>query len=408
MDLVSIDLAAPPVARAASPVGERAPRVRVPLDRARLARAKAAYTTRFVSRLLATDTSGYDLLTGPGVAPRPGDVVLARVEALGQHRMIEQPDGRRATLYPGDEILVAYGHRYAPDQFEAEVPADLGPADLVAAGGVASRTLSAHSKMSSPTRVAPLGLLADAGGVVTLDRCAPYSALVPSVPSVPSAASNGLRAAAGRPTVIGVVGTSMNSGKSTTAASIVRGLTAAGHRVAAGKITGTGAGGDPGMFTDAGAVRVLDFTDFGHASTYLLPHEHVAALLDAIVGELAAPGPDVVVVEVADGLFQSETARLTADPAFTAATDHVVFAATDALGAVAGRSVLSSRGVAVSAISGILTASPLAMRETRAAITDVPVLSVADLSSPQVATLLGPGTAAAGTGVRSADALAAS
>ena len=60
-------------------------------------------------------------------------------------------------------------------------------------------------------------------------------------------------------------------------ASIVRGLTAAGYRVAAGKVTGTGAGGDFHMFVDAGATRVLDFTDFGFSSTYLLDSVTVTA-----------------------------------------------------------------------------------------------------------------------------------
>jgi hypothetical protein len=36
-------------------------------------------------------------------------------------------------LFVGDEILVAYGHRYAPAQFLAEVPPDLGGCHLNAA-----------------------------------------------------------------------------------------------------------------------------------------------------------------------------------------------------------------------------------------------------------------------------------
>ena len=57
-------------------------------------------------------------------------------------------------------------------------------------------------------------------------------------------------------------------------------------RVAAGKATGTGAGGDPGMFRDGGAETVLDFTDFGYASTYRLDHEAVVAVFTSLVDEL--------------------------------------------------------------------------------------------------------------------------
>ena len=92
-----------------------------PLDFRRLGLAKSAYTTRFVSRLIDADPHGYRLMTGPHVVPRAGDVVLARVDKLGQHAAIMLPDGRRASLFEGDEILVAYGDRYAPDQFEGEV-----------------------------------------------------------------------------------------------------------------------------------------------------------------------------------------------------------------------------------------------------------------------------------------------
>jgi len=92
----------------------------VRLDAARLPAAKPAYTTRHVDLNSATG-----LLSG--VRPAVGDLVLATVTAVGQHPKVEGPDGRRASLFPGDEVVVAYGHRYAPDQFEASVPDDLGP-----------------------------------------------------------------------------------------------------------------------------------------------------------------------------------------------------------------------------------------------------------------------------------------
>jgi hypothetical protein len=358
-----------------------------PLGGRRLASAKSAYTTRFLSHLIAGDPHGYGLLTGEHVVPHAGDVVLARVLKLGQHGGIQRPDGRRANLFVGDEILVAYGDRYAPDQFEAEVPDNLGPTHLVAGGGLAGTVISAHAKMATPTLIEPLGLLTNAGGVVTLKRCAPFKAVDPQDAKT-------LRRV-GKPLVIGVLGTSMNSGKTTTVASIVRGLTKAGLQVAAGKVTGTGACGDPMLFHDSGASRVLDFTDFGYGSTYRLGHEQVRALLVSLIDELAATGPDVIVVEVADGLYQGETARLVKDPLFKAHVDKVVFAAGEALGAVSGQILLAAHGLAPVAISGMLTASPLAKREAAAAL-DVPVLDKDELASAAVADLLLPGYARTG------------
>src|SRR5471030_929533 len=184
-----------------------------PLDFRRLGSAKSAYTTRFVSRLIDADPRGYGLVSGEGVVPRAGDVVLARVHKLGQHVRIERPNSYKAGLFEGDEILVAYGDRYAPDQFEAEVPAGLGMTNLVAAGGVAGTVLSAHALMKAPTQIEPLGLLVDARGTVTLGRCAPFKV-------VAAQGAKTLRRV-GKPLVIGVLGTSMNSGKTTTVGSIV-------------------------------------------------------------------------------------------------------------------------------------------------------------------------------------------
>ncbi|MCY7396955.1 MAG: hypothetical protein LH468_12555 [Nocardioides sp.] len=164
----------------------------------------------------------------------------------------------------------------------------------------------------------------------------------------------------------------------------MHGLAASGQVVAAGKATGTGAGGDPRMFTDAGASQVLDFTDFGFASTYRLAHDRVRALLASLVSELSAADPDVVVVEIAGGDYQQETARLLTDPLFASTVDHVVFAAADALGAVAGVQVLAGSGLPVLAVSGRFTASPLAAAEAGQAL-DVPVVDTFSLAEADVA-----------------------
>lgn len=176
----------------------------------------------------------------------------------------------------------------------------------------------------------------------------------------------------------------MNSGKSTTVASIVRGLTAAGYRVGAGKVTGTGAGGDSHMFADAGATRVLDFTDFGFSSTYLLDSATVTALFTSLVDELAGDKPDMIVLEIADGLLQPETSNLIVDPWFHNIVGKVVFSAGDAMGAMTGLAELRRRSLDVVAVAGLLTASPLGVRETERVV-DVPVAPLIDLCTPEIA-----------------------
>lgn len=343
----------------------------IALEPARLLRAKRAYTTRFLDAALREDATGFHVVTSD-VRPQPGDVVLARVAEIGQHKRLESPVSRRQFLHVGDEVLVAYGHRYAPDQFEAEIPADLGPVNLVAAGGLAARVLTQHGGIQDATLLEPVGLLADADGIANLSRYAPQAIT-----------SYARRTDRTIPTFV-VLGSSMNAGKSTTLASLVRGLTNAGMNVAAGKATGTGAGGDPAMFLDAGATKVLDFTDFGVPSTYKMNYPQLKDLVGSVRAELLADEPDVVVIEIADGVYQDETARLMRDADFSHAIDRVLFAAGEALGAKAGVGLLQDAGLDIAAVSGRLTSSPLAAREARAAL-DVPVIDTFDLVDPHVA-----------------------
>ena len=216
------------------------------LDQARLTKIKASFATRRVDHgdIAWLDDEASDL--------KHGDLVVARVERIGQHQRIERPDGRRALLFPGDEILVACGARYAPDQFEADCPTGLGPANLVAAGGIAGLAQVKHDNMKSATEITILGAVCNRRGEPM--NLADYAVSTEAWPvSVP---------------VIAVCGTSMNAGKTHTVASLARGFAQSGQKVAAIKATGTGAGGDLWTFHDFGADHVRDFTDAGFATTY--------------------------------------------------------------------------------------------------------------------------------------------
>ncbi|MGL3807634.1 DUF1611 domain-containing protein [Paeniglutamicibacter sp. R2-26] len=355
---------------------------RLEIEPGRARRIRAAYTTRFVASGFAKRPGDFHLLAGAEAAPRPGDVVVARVVEIGKHTRLESPVSRRQLMFVGQEIMVAYGNRYAPDQFLAHVPDTLEPCHLVAGGGVAGYVTQMHASIDAATRIEPVGLLATADGVVNLADFAPLRVGSPSLAAVSAVGTP-------RPPVVAVLGTSMNSGKSTTLGCLVNGLANAGLHVAAGKATGTGAGNDPNLFTDAGAFPVCDFTDFGYPTTFKLAYEQVRDLLGAMVDEQAASGADVVVIEIADGLYQGETSRLLRDPLFAACVDSVVFSAQDALGARAGLDVLQEAGVPVAAVSGLLTASPLAAAEAAAQL-EVPVIDTYSLCDPGVATGLLP------------------
>jgi hypothetical protein len=140
---------------------------------------------------------------------------------------------------------------------------------------------------------------------------------------------------------------------------------------------------------------VLDFTDAGLASTYRVEPSLLERTARRLIAELEARGCDVVVVEIADGLFQQETAALMASRTLRDALGQVVFAAADAMGAVTGVQRLRGLGWTVSAFTGLVTASPLAASEAEAILRSVdaavPCFSRDDLRSPLGAgRLLGP------------------
>ncbi|MDY5153762.1 hypothetical protein SAMN05421878_10551 [Actinobaculum suis] len=351
----------------------------VALEPRRLRRAKKSYNARGLHALLRqTDNQGFSLRRGRGVTPQAGDFVLARVTTIGQHKRLESQTSRRRHLFEGDEIIVAYGNRYAPDQFLAEVPRNLNYTNLVAAGGMAGRVIEKHANIQPATVIEPLGLICDSEGVLSMSRLADHQ-IRPW-----QQAQNEYAQLKNRPHITVVFGSSMNSGKSTTLGCLVNGISAAGLTVNAGKATGTGAGNDAGLFRDAGANRVVDFTDFGLSSTFTLSMEDVKNVLFSMVASLCEDSPDVVLIEIADGIYQGETAALMRDPDFGELVDSVVFACGEALSAAAGVGLIRDAKLPLKAVSGRLTSSPLITQEA-VEVVDVPIIPTFDLCKPHIA-----------------------
>jgi hypothetical protein len=329
-----------------------------------LVNAKWSYVTRRVNDREHATLGGFVR------QPRMGDLVVSKVTTVGEHDCLEDTYGRRARLYPGDIVVGACGNRYATDFYEGYLPS--GPeAHLLTTGGLIGEVASAHEFRGPPTELEILGPLADSsGGALSLEDVS-LSLPPPATPTLG--------------TVV-VVGASMSAGKTTTAASLVNGWTRAGLKAAAGKVTGSGSGKDRWMYLDAGAAEVVDFLDFGMASTFGYPVDRLWSTMVGIRDELAHRGADVIVLEIADGLLQAETRALASClPGFANA---VVLAVSDALSAVAGIRILDEAGVPVRAISGRITASPLASREA-SLTTGLDVLAPSVLEDGAAVELLG-------------------
>ncbi|MCD6273190.1 MAG: DUF1611 domain-containing protein [Deltaproteobacteria bacterium] len=331
-------------------------------------KAKAAYSTARVPK------TAMKTLLPNARKPNPGDLVLAEIIHLHKHKRIELCNGRRAHLSPGDIVILCYGNRYAPDQFEAYVPEDLSPCHMVAAGGVAARVKNKHSEVGQPTEIKPLGLIGNEAGK-------PFNLKDWALPKQPLPQ--------GLPPIFAVTGTTMNSGKTTTAACLIQGLSRSGMRVDAAKVTGTGAGGDVWHMHDMGAAEAVDFTSAGFASTFGLFLDDLEYIFDLLIGHLCSKEVDAIVLEIADGIYQRETAALLSSPLFVSRVEAILFAAKDAMGAKAGIDWLQSKNLHVSGVSGAMTASPMAVEEASQVIA-LPILDAKQLSSSDIGSLFFP------------------
>lgn len=335
-----------------------------PIDPSSLSTAKWTFSTRRVDPdvVSGTDTR-FD-------RAQPGDLILAHVAELGQHRRVQLTSGRPSLIYPGDAVVLACGARYAPDQFEGVAEISAEGADLLAGGGCIGRMVARNDRIKPATRLIPAARLLDINGQPV---------------NLENAALHDTHRAAEIP-MIAVLGTAMNSGKTLATAQLALGLRRAGYRVAALKGTGTGAFGDFNEYADTGAHLVADFTDAGMVTTYLEPLARVRTGLQRLLHHAAASGCDMAVVEIADGLFQRETAQIIADPWFRSRLSGLVFACGDAVAAAGGTAELARVGLRPDVLTGILSCSPMAVTEAEAA-TGVRVLRKQDLADPAEANM---------------------
>src|SRR2546421_11184864 len=179
--------------------------------------------------------------------PQVGDVALARVESIGKNMALDLASGRRCKLHKGDLIGVVFGNRYATLQFEGYARSDGDRCDLLSGGGLCGQVASKHDTMPEPTRLRIAGALGDeTGQPLRLQHF-----------TVRERGSDGLK----RPRIAVVLGTSMDSGKTHTALSVIQGLERRGRALAGIQLAGpparTGPRGTPDPRA-GGPVGVVD------------------------------------------------------------------------------------------------------------------------------------------------------
>ncbi|MDT5157376.1 MAG: hypothetical protein QOH51_1733 [Acidobacteriota bacterium] len=279
---------------------------------------------------------------------RVGDAVVVRaLTDSATYNQLELPTGRLAKINPGDVLVGALGSRRALKGFVGDVPEEVGAGDrlhLLNMGGVIGCCKGHHSSLSDAIEVEVLGfVVGEEQNVRNIGDAA-----LELRESLPEGCA---------PLVI-VAGACMNSGKTYAATEIVRQATRTGLRVAAAKLSGVAALRDTLNMADHGAVATASFLDCGLPSTVGVGD--LAPVAKAIIAHLNESQPDLIVIELGDGILGGYSVESVFDDAeLRAATAALVFCASDYVGAWGGIELFRRRCISVDVVAGSVTDSQM-------------------------------------------------
>lgn len=279
-----------------------------------------------------------------------GDVVAVRItNQKSTYSTLELTTGRMSSLKPGDVIAGALGHRNALQGYTGVVPTELKVGDTINVlnmGGVLGMCTSYSPLVGPPFECEVLGQVLDFPYLAS--RVGVPANIARELPALDSETQ-----AHGIP-VVAVIGTCMNAGKTEACMTLIQQLTRQGKRVAAAKATGVSLRRDVLGMEDAGAFKTLVFTDLGVVTTCA---QTGAGLARTLINRLAEEKPDIIVLELGDGLLgEYGVDAILADAGIRSAFTATMLAAGDPVAAWGGVQLMRERyGLTPSVITGPAT-----------------------------------------------------
>ena len=281
---------------------------------------------------------------------RKGDIVLVKVLSINKNfPYIRDSLSNKIRLKKGDLLLGCLSDRYATHVLEGAVPEYLERGDVLhrLEPGGAIGIIKSCRKNFTKTELEFQGFLSRKGRILNIMD---FSIKKKGITKIPG--------------LIISIGTDMSSGKTTAAAMLVRGLVETGCKVGAAKITGIGSIKDVKFFKKSGAFRVYSIIDAGCPSTMDLSIRELEDIFLKTFSNLAAGKPDFIVLEIADGILQRETAMLLKSSVIRKFHPRFVLSCNDALGAYGGGIELKRRYKTVPVlISGLGAITDLGRKE---------------------------------------------
>jgi hypothetical protein len=290
-----------------------------------------------------------DVTLGTQIPAEAGVVIAVRVlDDKSTYSHVEDAHGRMMRVQAGDVLAGVLGARDALRGYAGVVPEAVAPGDilhLLNLGGVIGKVTSENPGVGPPCRVEVLGSVLQFNElgrrVGTPARISPGS--VTPLDALPDRL----------PPVVLVAGSCMHAGKTAAACMLIREATASGLRVAATKVTGVALRRDSLEMQDHGAADACTFVDAGLPSTAGVD---VVPVARGCIATMAATGPDLIVVELGDGLLgRYGVDAILQDPELQACNGVLVFAANDPVAAWGGVQWLANNGWRPVVITGPAT-----------------------------------------------------
>jgi len=290
-----------------------------------------------------------DVVVGSPIPAKAGTVVAVRVlDNKATYNKVEDTHGRMMRIQRGDIVAGVLGSRQALRGYAGVVPPDVTAGDtlhLLNLGGVIGLCNSANPDLGPPCRVEVLGAIQrfpELGRRVGI----PASIFPGTVDLLDRLPEN-------MPPVVLVAGTCMHAGKTAASCLLIREASQRGMRVAAAKVTGVALRADTLEMRDHGAAEVITFCDAGFPSTDGVA---TAPIAKGCLGALHASRPDLILVELGDGLLGSYGVKdILDDPEIRALNGTLLIAATDPVAAWGGTQLLAQTGWRPSVITGPAT-----------------------------------------------------
>ncbi|MFV1979767.1 MAG: hypothetical protein ACC655_01320 [Rhodothermia bacterium] len=294
-------------------------------------------TSSFEIDVVASSTAPCNLgtrvsLTDQIVAKEGFCLAVRALAGNDKYNIVETSKGGFCKIEPGMTVVGTLGSREALKGFRGHTPASIAVGDvlhLLNMGGILGLCTAGHPSKGDPIPVEVIGAVIDTTSPDLGPANIQQYALTPRISLTKSAP------------IITVCGTAMDTGKTKAATEIVAGLTKAGFRVAAAKLTGAALLRDVRDMQTHGAIEVATFSECGFVSStgqQIVPHSK------AVLAKLNEAQPDVIVVELGDGFIGPYGVDdFLLDRELTGITGATVVAATDLAGAWAATRLFSER-----------------------------------------------------------------